>query len=103
MSRLLKKVLKEAVKERQCVLGSKKVLDSISRSKLVVISQSAQKEYLQEIEKNANEANIPTIKFQESSVALGRLCGLQFRVSAIAVTSITDANIKSILSETENE
>lgn len=102
MSRLLKKALKDAIKEGQCVLGARKVLGSLESSKMVIISQSAQK-HSQEIEKNAKEAGIPTIKFQESSVSLGRLCGLQFRVSAISITSITDANIKSILSETENE
>ena len=43
------------------------------------------------------------VNFQGTSVALGRLCGLQFRISTISFTSITDGNIKSILKDTEAE
>ena len=47
--------------------------------------------------------NIPLVNFQGTSVALGRLCGLQFRISTISFTSIPDANLKSILKDTEGE
>jgi large subunit ribosomal protein L30e len=46
---------------------------------------------------------IPLVNFQGTSVALGRLCGLQFRISTISFTSIDDASIKSILKDTEAE
>ena len=46
---------------------------------------------------------ISTLQFQGSSVALGRLCGLQFRVSTISLTDVSDANIKSIMKESETE
>jgi large subunit ribosomal protein L30e len=39
------------------------------------------------------------LEFGGSSVALGKLCGLQFRVSAASLTSIADSNIKAILQE----
>ena len=103
MSKLLEKTLKDAVKENKCTLGAKEVLGSLKDSKLIVISQSVQKKYSQKIEESAKSAKIPTVQFKGSSVALGRLCGLQFRVSTISFTSMTDANIKSILNENENE
>ena len=44
MQKLLEKTLKDAIKENQCILGTKQVLNSISKSKLVILSNSVQKE-----------------------------------------------------------
>lgn len=103
MGKLLEKALKDAVKEKKCTLGAKQVFGSLKDSKLIVTSQSVQKQDSQKIENGAKNAKIPTVQFKGSSVALGRLCGLQFRVSTMSFTSITDANIKSILNENEKE
>ena len=103
MSKLLEKALKDAVKEKKCTLGAKEVLGSLKDSKLIIVSQSVQKKFSQKIEESAKSAKIPTVQFKGSSVALGRLCGLQFRVSTISITSLTDANIISILNENESE
>ena len=103
MSKLLEKALKDAIKEKKCTLGTKEVLGSLKNSKLVVVSQSVQKNVTENIEENAKKEKVPTVQFKGSSVALGRLCGLQFRVSTISFTSITEANIKSILKESESE
>ena len=51
----------------------------------------------------AKKEKIPMVQFEGSSVALGRLCGLQFRVSSVSFTSLSDANIKSILKESGND
>ena len=102
MSKLLEKALKDAVKEKKCTLGTKEVLGSLKDSKLVVVSESAQK-ISEKIEESAKNEKVPTVQFKGSSVALGRLCGLQFRVSTISFTSITDANVQSILNENKNE
>ena len=102
MSKLLEKALKDAVKEKKCTLGTKEVLGSLKNSKLVVVSESAQK-ISEKIEESAKNEKVPTVQFKGSSVALGRLCGLQFRVSTISFTSITDANVQSILNENKNE
>ena len=103
MSKLLEKALKDAIKEKKCTLGTKEVLGSLKNSKLVVMSQSVQKNVTENIEENAKKEKVPTVQFKGSSVALGRLCGLQFRVSTISFTSITESNVKSILKESETE
>jgi large subunit ribosomal protein L30e len=84
-------------------MGAKQVLNSIKNSKLLVLSQSVKKEMFEKIESDAKKENIPLVNFQGTSVALGRLCGLQFRISTISFTSITDASIKTILKDTEAE
>ncbi len=103
MSKLLEKSLKDARKEDQLTFGTKQVLHSLKNSKLIVLSQSISKEMVEKIESDAKKEKVPLVNFQGTSVALGRLCGLQFRISTISFTSITDANIKSILKDTEAE
>ncbi len=103
MKKILEKALKDAMKEKKSILGSKEVLNSIKDSKLVVLSQSAPKITADKILENAKKEKISTLQFEGSSVALGRLCGLQFRVSTISLTSLSDANIKSIIKESETE
>ena len=103
MSKILEKSLRDARKEDNLTMGSKQVLNSVKNSKLIILSQSMKKEMLEKIESGANKEKIPLVNFQGTSVALGRLCGLQFRISTISFTSIDDASIKSILKDTEAE
>ncbi len=103
MSKILEKSLRDARKEDKLTMGAKQVLSSIKNSKLIVLSQSIKKEMVEQIESDAKKEKIPLVNFQGTSVALGRLCGLQFRISTISFTSIDDASIKSILKDTTAE
>ena len=103
MSKILEKSLRDARKEDKLIMGTKQVLNSVKNSKLIILSQSIKKEMFEKIESDAKKEKIPLVNFQGTSVALGRLCGLQFRISTISFRSITDANIKSILKDTVAE
>ena len=103
MQKILEKALKDAKKEKKSILGSKQVLNSLKDSKLIVLSQSAPKKMSEKIIEGAKKEKISTLQFEGSSVALGRLCGLQFRVSTISLTAVSDANIKSIMKESTTE
>ena len=103
MSKILEKALKDALKEDKVTMGTKQVLSSVKNSKLIVLSQSVKKDMFEKIQSDAQKEKIPFVKFQGTSVALGKLCGLQFRISTLSFTSLTDANIKSILKDTTVE
>ncbi len=103
MRKILEKALKESKKEKKSILGSKEVLGSLKNSKLVILSQSAPTKFTDKIIEGAKKEKVSMLQFEGSSVALGRLCGLQFRVSTISLTSLSDANIKSIMKESETE
>jgi len=103
MSKILEKSLKDARKENKLTMGSKEVLNSVNNSKLIVLSQSIDKKMLEKIESDAKKQKVPLVNFQGTSVALGRLCGLQFRISTISFNAIDEANIQSILKDTETE
>jgi large subunit ribosomal protein L30e len=103
MRKLLEKALRDAMKDKKRTLGAKQVLNTMKNSKLVVLSQSIPKDMAKKIHEHTKKEKVSTLDFEGSSVALGRLCGLQFRVSTISLTSLSDANIKSILKESENQ
>jgi len=99
----LEKTLKDAIKEDSYIIGTKQVLDNISKSKLVLVSKSVPRHLSEKIEDDAKKSNISTIAFDDTSVNLGKLCGLQFRVSSISLTDIADADIKTLQKETESK
>ena len=103
MAKLLEKALTNAIKERNRDLGTKQIMSSMKNSKLVVISQSVPTKIAEKIEESAKNDNIPLIHFQDTSVMLGKLCGLQFRVSAISLNSLSNTNVQAILKEHETK
>ena len=103
MQKLLEKTLKDAIKEDQCILGTKQVLSSISKSKLIVLSKSIQTETREKIETDAKKSKISTLRFDDTSVNLGKLCGLQFRVSTLSLPKISDSDVLSLKKESESQ
>ena len=101
MVKLLEKVIKDSMEDNKCILGAKEVISSIKNSKLVVISESVKKNLLEKIKDNAKNSKVHTINFEGSSVELGRLCGTQFRISALSLKTLSEANLKTILKEAE--
>ena len=101
MTKLLEKAIKDAIKKRKPTIGTKQVMHSMKSSKLIVISQTIPKEKTIKVKKNAKDNNVPVLNFEGSSVALGKLCGLQFRVSAISLDSLSNTNAQAILKEYE--
>lgn len=103
MVKLLEKVIKDAMEDEKCSLGIKEVISSIKNSKLVVISKSVSQDTLKKINETAKSASVPTLNFKGSSVTLGKLCGTQFRISALALKNLSETNLKMILKETDKE
>jgi len=101
MKKLLEKALKDELKEKKGTVGTRQVLNSMNKSKLIVYSDSVKKDTLENVEENAKKENVPTLHFEGSSIDLGKLCGLHFRVSSVSLASTSDATIKSILKESE--
>ena len=103
MAKLLEKALTDAIKERKRTLGAKQIMSSMKNSKLVIISQSVPTAIAKKIEESAQNNNVPLIHFNNTSVTLGKLCGLQFRVLAISLSSLSTTNVQAILKEYETK
>jgi large subunit ribosomal protein L30e len=103
MVKLLEKVIKDAVEDDKCFFGTKEALSSIKNSKLIVLSRSIPSSMTQKIVEAAKNAKVPTLNYNGSSVELGRLCGTQFRISAVSLKTLSDTNLKAIIKDTEKE
>jgi large subunit ribosomal protein L30e len=101
MLKLLEKVIKDAIEEDKCTFGTKEAISTIKNSKLIVLSHSIKEETLEKIQQVAKGSKVPTLKFNGSSVELGRLCGTQFRISAVSLKTLSDNNLKAITKEVE--
>jgi len=99
MAKLLEKALTSAIKERKRTLGAKQIISSMKNSKLVIISRSVPTETAKKIKESAQNDNVPLLHFNDTSIMLGKLCGLQFRVSTISLNSLSDTNVQAILKE----
>lgn len=103
MVKLLEKAIKDAVDDGKCSFGTKEVLGTIKNSKLVVLSHSVPPATTRKIVDAAKGAKVPTLNYNGSSVELGRLCGTQFRISAVSLKTLTDTNLKAIIKDAETE
>ncbi|MEO9276267.1 MAG: ribosomal L7Ae/L30e/S12e/Gadd45 family protein [Nitrososphaera sp.] len=103
MAKLLEKVIKDAIEDGKCSFGTKEVIGTIKNSKLVVLSHSIPKIMSDKIQESAKSSKVPTLNYPGSSVELGRLCGTQFRISALSLKTLSDTNLKSIMKELETE
>ncbi len=103
MAKLLEKVIKDAMDDKKYSLGAKEVIGSMKNSKLIIISQSVPRNMLQKIQETAKSSKTPTLNFKGSSVELGRLCGTQFRISAISLKTLSETNLKTLLKEADEE
>ena len=103
MAKLLEKVLVDAIKEKKRILGTKQIMSSMENSKLVLISSSVPVKLTEKIVESAQKHNVPLIHFNDTSVVLGKLCGLSFRVSAISLSSLSNTNAEAILKEYEKK
>lgn len=95
-AKVLEKALKDGAKESRCVFGAKEVSSGIKGAKLVVLSRGPASDAA---EAAAEAAGVTAVRFEGNSVALGKACGRQFRVSAVSFKEIPDAGVTSIVAE----
>ncbi len=103
MAKQLEKALTDAIKARKRVIGTKQITSTIKDSKLVVISKSVPALSAKKIEESAQENNVPLVHFNDTSIILGKLCGLPFRVSAISLSTVSNTNVQAILKKYETK
>jgi large subunit ribosomal protein L30e len=99
MAKQLEKALTDAIKTGKRTLGTKQVKSTIKDSKLVVISKSVSPLSAKKIEEIAQDNNVPLVHFNDTSLKLGKLCGLPFRVSVISLNTVSNTNIQAIIKE----
>ena len=87
----LEKQLKVAAKTGKYLVGRKEVLASLKGSKLLVWSASAN--IPDELLNQCKTLQIPALRYDGDPIALGKTCGIPFKVSVIAIRSAGDADL----------
>ncbi|MFQ5969102.1 MAG: ribosomal L7Ae/L30e/S12e/Gadd45 family protein [Nitrososphaerales archaeon] len=103
MNKILEKVIKDAISSEKCKIGSKDVLNSVNGSKLIVCTSSLSGNVKKEIEDSARSSKVPVYNFNDTSMALGRLCSKPFRISVISIDGASDSDISALLEEIDKE
>jgi large subunit ribosomal protein L30e len=92
----LAKVLKEAMKGGKSALGAKESLAAVKGSKAILCSRSLPPELGSKLRAQAKEHGVPVVELSQSSAELAKLVGRPYRVSAIALRGVSDADVKQL-------
>ncbi len=90
----LTKVLKDAMKGGKSAVGAKESIAAVKGSKAVLCTRSIPPALGARLREEAKKQGVPVVELQQSSAELARMVGRPYRVSAIAVRNVSDADIK---------
>lgn len=103
MSKLLSKIIRDAIASNSCKIGTREALGSINDAKIIVCSSSLPSDTKKKIEESARSRHIPIYNFDDGSVEMGRLCNKPFRISVLSITSGNESEISALLKEVNKE
>ncbi|MBM3898305.1 MAG: hypothetical protein FJ358_07290 [Thaumarchaeota archaeon] len=93
----LTRTLTSVAKTGKYVAGYREVAKSVKGSKVVIASSTIDELERETLQKTCNTASVPFLQLEQTSMGLGKALGKQFRISALAIKSSGDANLKPIL------
>jgi large subunit ribosomal protein L30e len=92
----LAKILKDAMKSGKSALGAKETMAAVKGSKAVLCSRSLPAELGTKLRAEAKEQGVPVVELTQTSAELAKLVGRPYRVSAIALKGVSDADVKQL-------
>jgi len=90
----LSKVLKDAMKGGKSAVGAKESIAAVKGSKAVLCTRSIPAALGARLREEAKKHGVPVVDLTQSSAELARMVGRPYRVSAIAVRNVSDADVK---------
>lgn len=94
---VLAKILKEAMKGGRYSLGASEVIEDMKGSKLIILTKSLPAATRTKLNEEAQKNSIKVIDLEKNSTELGRMVGRPFRVSAIALRSVSDSELRQLI------
>jgi large subunit ribosomal protein L30e len=92
----LSKVLKDAMKGGKSAIGVKESIGAVKGSKAVLCTKSVPPALGAKLREEAKKHGVPVVELTESSAELAKMIGRPYRVSAMAVRNVSDADIKQL-------
>lgn len=93
---LLGRVLKDAMKTGKYTLGTREVLSEIKSSKVVIAASSMPGNTGNALQVEAEKNKVPVVWTDRNSAQLGRMLGRPYKVSAVALRSISDQDLRQL-------
>ena len=93
----LSKVLKDAMKGGKSALGAKESIASMEGSKAVLCTRSLPPGLGSRLRAEAEKHGVPVVELPHSSAELARLVGRPYKVSAMALRGVSDADVKQLM------
>ncbi len=93
----LAKVLKDAMKGGKSAVGAKESIAAVKGSKAVLCSRSIPPALGAKLREEAKKHGVPVVELTQSSAELARMLGRPYKVSAIAVRNVSEADIKQLM------
>jgi large subunit ribosomal protein L30e len=93
----LSKVLKDAVKRGKTAVGAKESLASMKGSKAILLTCSVPSGVGAKLREEAKKHGVPVVELPHSSAELARMIGRPYRVSAIALRSVSEADVNQLM------
>lgn len=94
---LLSKILKEAMKGGKYTIGAKEAVAEMKGAKAVICTRSIPEGMGARLREEAKKHEVPVIEVGFTSAELARLIGRPYKVSALALRSLGEANLKQLL------
>ena len=93
---VLGRVLKEAMKSGKYTLGMKEVVGEVKSSKLVLAAAYLPGKVGKQLRLETEKNKVPLVVLGRNSAQLGRLLGRPYKVSAVAIRSISDSDLRQL-------
>jgi len=93
----LSKVLKDAMKGGKSAVGAKESIAAVKGSKAVLCTKSIPQVLGAKLREEAKKHGVPVVELTQSSAELAKMVGRPYRVSAIAVRNVSEADIKQLM------
>jgi large subunit ribosomal protein L30e len=93
----LSKVLREAMKGGKYSLGAKECISQIKGTKAVLCTRSLPAALGAKLRDEAKKHGVPVVELPGSSAELARMVGRPYKVSALALRSVSDADVKQLM------
>ena len=90
----LSKVLKDAMKGGKSAVGAKESMAAVKGSKAILCTRSIPAGLGARLRDEAKKHGVPVVELTQSSAELAKMIGRPYRVSAMAVRNVSDADIK---------
>ena len=93
----LSKVLKDAMKGGKSALGAKEAFAAMKGSKAVLCTRSIPTALGTKLREEAKNQGVPVVELTQTSAELARLVGRPYRVSAMALRGVSDADVRQLM------